>query len=157
MANTKLTIKKAEPTDLHTVHSIVIKTVSAIYPRYYPTGAVRFFLDHHNAEAIARDIAEEMVFVCYTPDNIAAGTITLRENEIKRLFVLPEFQGKGFGTTLLTFAERRLFKSFDKIILDSSLPAKGIYIKNGYIEADHQSIVTNNGDVLCWDRMVKYR
>ncbi len=44
--------------DLSTVSAIVEKTISTIYPHYYPAGAVQFFLDLHS---IAR-----MPWVTYT-------------------------------------------------------------------------------------------
>jgi len=41
------------------------------------------------------------------------------------------------------------------IILDSSLPAKDIYKKRGYIIIESHKIVTANEDVLCYDLMKK--
>ena len=79
----------------------------------------------------------------------------LTENEIDRLFVLPEFQGKGYGRALLDFAEERIAASYDVIILHASLPAKSIYLKRGFREVDYLKIDTGYGDFLCADVMEK--
>lgn len=46
-------------------------------------------------------------------------------------------------------------KKFNKIRLDASLPAKEIYLNQGYKEIEFHSILTQNGDYLCYDTMEK--
>lgn len=139
-----------------TVKRITHQTIEEVYPHYYPKGAVDFFLLYHNAENILTDIKEQKVFLIYdTATKISAGTVTVKENGIYRLFVLPEYQGKGFGQALMEFAEQRISSCFDVIHLDSSLPAKEIYRKAGYRETASHSIRMENGDFLCYDEMIK--
>ena len=83
------------------------------------------------------------------------GTVTVKENEICRLFVLPQFQGKGYGGRLLDFAEKKAAENYGKIIIDASLPAKPIYLKRGYVFTEYHTIETDNGDFLCYDVMEK--
>lgn len=85
----------------------------------------------------------------------AIGTITVKDNEICRLFVLPAYQGKGFGTEMLDFAERIIFEQHSKVVLDVSLPAKQIYLKRGYKEIKFNIITTRDNDYLCYDVMEK--
>ncbi|HIQ66398.1 MAG TPA: GNAT family N-acetyltransferase [Candidatus Coproplasma stercoravium] len=152
-----MTIRKAEPKDLQIVFKITHTTISEIYPRYYPSGAVKFFLDYHSKDAVAKDISDGKVFICYAPDGTAAGTATLCGNEIQRLYVLPEYQGMGFGGALVEFAEQELFKTVDEVIVEASLPAKGLYKKRGYTETEYLNMEAENGDFLCWDKMSKHR
>ena len=84
------------------------------------------------------------------------GTVTVKNNEICRLFVYPDFQHKGYGKCLLDFAENEIFKKFDEIVLDASLPAKTIYQHRGYVESEYHQINVNNGDYLCYDVMKKH-
>ena len=86
----------------------------------------------------------------------AIGTVTIKENEICRLFVLPKYQHKGFGRQLLNFAEKMIADKYTEIYLDSSLPAKNTYLKRGYVSIETHKIVTVNGDILCYDLMKKY-
>ena len=148
-------IRPATINDRETVHRLAQETISAIYPHYYPRGAVDFFLNHHNPEAIRRDIEKGLVYLATDENDAPVGTVTIRENEILRLFVLPEFQGKGCGKMLLDFAENAVAKQFDTIIVDASLPAKSLYLKRGYRETAYHRLLTENGDYLCYDVMEK--
>ena len=40
-----------------------------------------------------------------------------------------------------------------EIVLDASLPAKRIYRKRGYVDAEYHTIQTDSGDFLCYDVM----
>lgn len=138
------------------VKNITQITIRAVYPKYYPQGAVDFFSAHHSDEKILADISAGFVYLLKS-GNEYAGTVTVSENHINRLFVLPEYQGKGFGRALMDMAEELIFESYDKIELDASLPAKRIYLKRGYIETEYHIIDTPYGDHLCYDVMVKER
>ena len=149
-------IRRAGECDFDTVKLITQRTIKEIYPKYYPDGAVRFFLNHHCDERIREDIAGGNVYL-FLAEGVAAGTVTLSENEIDRLFVLPGFQNMGYGRALLDFAEAMISKSFDVIVIHASLPAKRIYLKRGYKEVEYHIIDTGYGDFLCFDMMQKKR
>ena len=148
-------ITAASEADFDTVKNITQQTIKAVYPHYYPKGAVDFFLAHHSDENIMRDIRNGDVFLLYTDNNEAAGTVTTEKNEINRLFVLPEYQGQGFGGALLRFSEERIAENYDRAELSVSLPAKAIYLKKGYAFKEYCAIKTENGDYLCFDNMEK--
>lgn len=148
-------IINAKEADFGTVKDITQSTINAVYPHYYPKGAVDFFLAHHSDENIMRDIQNGDVFLLLTDDGQAAGTVTTEKNEINRLFVLPDYQGQGFGGALLRFAEERIAENYDNAELSVSLPAKAIYLKKGYSFKEYCAIKTENGDYLCFDNMEK--
>ena len=147
-------IIKANDNQAETVKYIVHKTIDKIYPRYYPKGAVEFFKAHHNNNSIMKDIRGNMVFIL-KEDDILVGTVTIKENEILRLFVLPEYQHKGFGRKLLDYAEKIISREYHEILIDASLPAKKIYKLRGYVEIEYNQILTESVDVLCYDVMTK--
>ena len=151
----EMSIIRADISDIETVKYITTETINSIYPHYYPKGAVDFFLSHHNDNNIENDIKIGIVYLVLNDENNAVGTVTIKENEICRLFVLPEYQGNGYGGELISFAENEILKKYDKIILHASLPAKAIYLKKGYKEIEFHSIKTENGDYLCYDMMIK--
>lgn len=148
-------IRKASLQDTETVYEIVQTTIHAVYPHYYPAGAVDFFAQHHSTEAIRADISAGNVFLCVTDADEAVGTVTVKANEILRLFVLPEHQGTGYGGALLSFAERLVAETYEISVLDVSLAAKAIYKKRGYTETNYIVLQTGNGDFLCYDIMEK--
>lgn len=147
-------IIKAQSERFDTIKRITHNTISEIYPHYYARGVVDFFLAHHNNENIMKDILAGIVYLILDGEE-AVGTVTIKENEICRLFVLPEYQHKGFGRQLLDFAEKMIEEEYTEIYLDSSLPAKSTYLKRGYITVEAHKIVAENGDVLCYDLMRK--
>ena len=97
-------IRQASFVDLKLITEIVHQTIKMVYSRYYPSGAVDFFLSHHCEENILADIGAQRVYVLDI-DRLSVGTVTIRENEMCRLFVLPEQQGNGYGGALLDFSE----------------------------------------------------
>lgn len=86
-------------------------------------------------------------FWCLFDNDILIGTIAIRiidiEHkvvELKRMFVLPEYQGKGYGKLLLkyviNYAKEQQYK---KIYLDTRKQfsvAQHLYRSNGFLETD---------------------
>lgn len=149
-------IKLAEIAELETVFQITQKTIRQVYPNDYPAGAVAFFQEYHTNSKIAADIKNQSVFLIEEQQNFV-GTMTINQNEIGRLFVLPDYQNRGIGSFLMNFRETLIFEKYDYVSLDSSLPGKKMYIKRGYKVIKSCSLVTNNGDILCYDEMVKMK
>lgn len=150
-------IVKAQTSDIKIIKDITTNTITHIYPQYYPKGAVEFFLEHHNEGNIAKDIEQGIVYLCKDEHANSIGTVTVKKNEICRLFVLPEYQGMGYGRELLNYAEDLIMKAYGQVVIDASLPAKSIYLKRGYVATEFHSIKTSNGDYLCYDVMTKER
>lgn len=148
-------IKKAKQSDADIIEMICKSTISEIYPHYYSRGAVEFFLSHHSKENIINDIKQENVFLGINNLKNIVGTVTIKDNEICRLFVLPVFQRKGYGSELLDYAEKLISRRYDQSKLDASLPARKIYRKKGYMEVEFNIIQTFNRDFLCYDVMIK--
>lgn len=145
-------VREAGQNDLDIVRAITQTTIRSIYPRYYPEGAVEFFSKYHSDENIMADLLDGKVYILYA-DAVPVSTVTISENHINRLFVLPEHQHKGYGKTLLDLAEKKILENYDHVMIDASFPAKKMYIKRGYKEIEYGIITTDNGDYLCFDIM----
>lgn len=145
-------IVTARKEDLGLIRKISHETIKSVYPAYYPAGAVAFFLAHHSEEHIAADIADGKVWILYDEGN-PVGTITISGSNINRLFVLPEYQHRGYGKAMLDYAETKILESQNCVLVDASLPAKQIYLRRGYKEIEYDIIKTDNGDFLCFDIM----
>ena len=142
----------AQDTDLKTVLQITRDTISKIYPKYYAKGVVDFFLKHHEQDNILEDIENRRVWLL-KENGYFVGTVTIKENAVNRLFVLPEFQSRGYGSQLMDFAEEEIAEKYSKIHIDSSLAAKEMYLKRGYKEKRTCKIEADNGDILVYDEM----
>ncbi len=148
-------IRIAEMTDLDSVLQITKETISHIYPHYYAEGVVDFFLKHHSRENVLSDIEKGMVWLLEI-ENRLVGTVTIKENAVNRLFVLPEYQSHGYGSQLMDFAEAKIAESFSRVHIDSSLAAKEMYLKRGYKETKTCKILADHGDILVYDEMEKW-
>ena len=147
-------IRLAEEKDLEHVLQITRKTISDIYSHYYPQGVVDFFLQHHSRENVLSDIEKEIVWLLKEDGNIV-GTVTIRENAVNRLFILPEYQSRGYGSRLMDFAEAKIAENYSHVHIDSSLVAKEMYLKRGYREKKTCRIQADHGDILIYDEMEK--
>lgn len=147
-------IKLAQTEDIKVTQNIVYKTISEIYPNYYPKEVVDFFLGHHSEENIMKDIQTGNVYLLYKEDE-CVGTGTIEGDYMNRVFILPSHQGKGYGTIMMDFIENKIAQSFNKVYIDSSLPAFNIYIKRGYVPMKYTEEPVENNRVLCFHTMAK--
>lgn len=147
-------IRIAEMSNLESVLQITKDTISEIYSHYYAEGVVQFFLKHHCSENVLLDIKNGIVWLL-EEDGCIVGTVTIKENAVNRLFVLPEYQSCGYGSQLMDFAEAKISEKYNYVHIDSSLAAKEMYLKRGYKEKKTCRILADNGDILVYDEMEK--
>ena len=83
------------------------------------------------------------------------GTGSVTENHITRVYVLPQYQGRGYGTIIIKQLETEIPRNYDCAVLDASLPAVMLYEKLGYKTVSHQKYDLNNGVVLIYEIMKK--
>ena len=140
--------------DLDKIYASVQKTIRTIYPRYYPAEVVKFFAELHSPDSIKRDIENHVVGVLWDGE-LFAGTGTCTDNHITRVFVLPEYQGQGYGSHIMQQLEDKVSKKHDKAILDASLPASLFYENRGYVTVRHETWNCENDTVLVYGVMEK--
>jgi GNAT superfamily N-acetyltransferase len=136
------------------IYSLLKRTIASIYPKYYPKEVVDFFLDLHKKENILEDIIKDRVWILYD-NNELVGTGSIKENHITRVYVSPEFQGKGYGSNIMDCLENEISKKYDKSILDASLPASSLYSHRGYKTIVHNKLSIENGAYLVYEIMEK--
>jgi GNAT superfamily N-acetyltransferase len=151
---TVMKIRQAVADDLSTVRKIVQSTIARVYSAFYPDDVVRYFLGMQSDDEILKDIESGGVYIL-DEDGQPIGTGTVRGNEIIRVFVLPEFHHRGFGTMIMRELEGVVSRTSRSVRLDSSLPGYGLYLKLGYRPVGYQMISTPNGQVLCYHVMEK--
>ena len=144
----------AKTEDLQTVYDVVQHTIKTIYPKYYPVEVVDFFCEHHNIKEIAKDIENGCVSVLKINEEIVA-TGCFVENHITRVYVLPEYQNKGYGTFIMKTIEAQIGEKYDKAYLDASLPAAALYEKLGFSTIKHERYPVENGVILAYEVMEK--
>lgn len=140
--------------DLQTVYDVVQHTIKTIYPKYYPTEVVDFFCEHHNKDAILKDIENGDVSVLKVDEKII-GTGCFVKNHVTRVYVLPEYQKKGYGTFIMKNIEAQMSESYENAYLDASLPAAALYEKLGFSTIKHERYPVKNGVILVYEVMEK--
>ena len=119
------------------MYDVVQQTVKTIYPKYYPMEVVDFFCQHHSRDAIAEEIKNGYVSVLKIDGTIIA-TGSFMDNHITRVYVLPKYQKKGYGTYVMKNIEDQIGEKYDKAYVDASLPAAALYEKLGFVTVNHQ-------------------
>lgn len=146
--------RKAAEKNIDDIFNIVQTTVRCIYPKYYPKEVVDFFCELHNRENIAKDIKNENVGILVV-DNQIVGTGSHMDNHITRVYVLPEFQGKGYGSFIMQSLEDKISEDYHTVLLDASLPVCHLYEQRGYHTVKHEKWSVGNGVVLVYEIMEK--
>lgn len=136
------------------IFDLVQKTIKTIYPKYYPQEVVDFFCQLHNKENIEADI--RCGYVNILCDNgIVVGTGSRKDNHITRVYVLPELQGKGYGSYIMSCLESEIAVEYESVELDASLPASRLYEHRGYKTLRHEEHKLENDVVLVYEVMEK--
>lgn len=142
--------------DLDELYSVVQNTIRKVYPKYYADGVVEFFCKLHSRENILSDLKSKKVFYIRVSERIVA-TGTFSENLITRVFVLPEYQKKGFGSFIFDTFERDILLRYECVVIDASLAACKMYEKRNYKTVRHETVECENGDILVYEVMEKRR
>jgi GNAT superfamily N-acetyltransferase len=104
----------------------------------------------------------ETVVVAYDK-NIPVGCGCFKEYsssvaEIKRMFVLPEYRGRGIAASILTELENwGKEKNFTKTILETGIKqyeAIGLYTKLGYKKIDNFGQYQGNTNSICMEKLL---
>lgn len=136
------------------VFDIVQDTIKTIYPLYYPKEVVDFFCQLHSIENIQKNLANHSVGILID-EGIIVGTGCFLDEHITRVYVLPQYQKKGYGTYIMDCLELEISKKYKKAYLDASLPASHLYERRGYLTSKHCKYEVDNGVILVYEIMEK--
>lgn len=148
----ELVLAKRE--DAEQVYKLVQETIRAVYPRYYLKEIVDMFSEFHDRENVLKDIEAGNTYILSDDGNII-GTGTAKENHITRVYVLPDFQGRGYGSFIMEQLEEKIGERYEWVYIDASLPACKLYGKLGYQTADHGIWECKNGVIQVYEIMKK--
>lgn len=144
----------ANENDFDAIYGLVQNTIKTSYKNYYVRDVIDFFCEHHSKDSVMADIQAQKTFVLEIQNQILA-TVTLDDNHINRFFVNPEFQGKGYGSFVLSNVEKQIAQHFDHVLLDASLASVCLYEKKGYKTVSHEKEPCENGIFLVYEIMRK--
>lgn len=146
--------KLAGKQDMEQVYGLVQETIKAVYPKYYLKEIVEMFCEYHSRDNILRDVEDLNTYILLE-NSVIIGTGTKKENHITRVYVLPKFQKKGYGTFIMRRLEDMIRERYDYADIDASLPACSLYAHLGYQTVDHGILECKNGVVQVYEIMKK--
>jgi GNAT superfamily N-acetyltransferase len=118
--------------DVGEIKSLIGRTMATSYRDVYSPRAIAFFNDYHSLENIKNDATRGSTVVAIE-DGKMVGTCTLLEDEIKRVFVDPEYQGRGIGREMM---RTRIAEAKDRglrsVRLEASLVSRAVYEHLGF-------------------------
>ena len=144
----------AKRQDAEQVYWLVQETIRTVYPKYYLKEIVDMFCEFHSIENILKDIEAENTYI-FSNNGKLVGTGTAKENHITRVYVLPEFQRRGYGSFIMERLEEKIKGRYDFVDIDASLPACKLYAKLGYQTIDHGIWKCKNGVIHVYEIMKK--
>ena len=144
----------ADKKDTERVYELVQETIKTIYPKYYLKEIVDMFCEFHSRENIMQDIIDENLYILLDCGELI-GTGTKKENHITRVYVLPKFQKKGYGTFIINHLEELISEKYAYADIDASLPACRLYSYLGYQTVDHGIWECKNGVIQVYEIMKK--
>jgi GNAT superfamily N-acetyltransferase len=150
-----MTTEIFNPKDIDELYTFIVNTIKVSYFGYYPEEAINHFIEYSNTTDILDDAKNNYVIVIKNENKIIA-TGTLRYTHIKRVFVNPNFQGKGLGKLIMQDLEEKAKENNLQLIeLHSSLFAKQFYDSLNYKMFKIGHVKVDNGELLYYQRMGK--
>jgi len=134
-----LKIRQATVADVVSLSGLIRRTIRVSNSKDYDQKSVDMLCAIFEPEPVAERIEKELIFVCFTGANLV-GTVGLRGDYLRSMFVEPAYQGQGFGKMLVSRIEDEARKKvMPEIMVHSSLTAREFYSALGYEFVELQS------------------
>lgn len=144
MRHKEFEIRSLVGEDIPLVSSMITRCVSESCRTAYDSDGLKYWTSLYSKKKFCEYTKGwDFWVLCGESDKIL-GCVGLNKNELRGLFVEPEYQGAGIGKKLLEFAESYAKKKgAKKISLDASPNAVRFYEKNGYVVLGTKRYATN--------------
>ncbi len=160
-------IRQAEPNDTQALSKLARQTyVAAFGHSFSPADLAAHLENNFSATQVGRMLAEDVIlvaeledrmvgFVQFGPGSLLANGASSGEQELRRLYVLAEFQNKGIGGMLMSAAlEHPSLKQATRVYLDvweHNPGAQRLYARHGFEVVDKRQFVHDSGELGDFD------
>jgi GNAT superfamily N-acetyltransferase len=153
-----MNIPKMRPfrdSDIETMQQLIYQTIDDAYTGVYGPKAIQYFKDYHSSSQILADARQGQTMVLELNERIV-GTGTICEQNIRRVFISPAFQGRSFGHMVMeTLEKKALSMGLHHLYLDASLPSQAFYQHLGYRTREEKFIQVSDDERLDYFYMEK--
>ncbi len=156
MKKGKFEIKKLDIKDTETIVDLVHEVVSFSLGNVYPPSALKWFYDYHSTENVKNDFnSGAEIYGAYDNDTLI-GTVTYNNNELKRLFIHPDYQKIGLGKVFINKVEDLATELESEYIMLYANPNTWRYYNlKGYEPINFAAAEMDAGEFLAYCTMVK--
>lgn len=131
-------VKIAKEDDVLSISLVARLTVDDAYKELLNEAVkLRFVDDFYNPSILRNLVADNKILIVENEEHLTVGFLSLVIDkeicEIVSLYILPNYQGKGYGTELLnTLFENSEIKEIFTDIESRNLPTQKFYAKHGF-------------------------
>jgi|GEM_PF-337487 GNAT superfamily N-acetyltransferase len=141
--------------DIEALQQLIYQTIDDAYTGVYGPKAIQYFKDYHSSRQILADARQGQTIVLEL-NELIVGTGTICEQNIRRVFVSPAFQGRTFGRMVMeTLEKKALSMGLHHLNLDASLPSQAFYQHLGYRTREEAFIQVSDDERLDYFYMEK--
>ncbi|MEN8615071.1 GNAT family N-acetyltransferase [Dehalogenimonas sp. THU2] len=149
-----LAIRPFAEDDLPDLLRLIHNTVERSYGLHYTPAVIQLFIKFHSAENIRKDAAAGDIVIGWI-DNEPVSTGSLIGGYVSRVFVRPEYQGKGYGRSIAVELERLAAgRGIESLELDAAIGSRHFWQSLGYEVKSHE-VELVEGEPLEYYKMTK--
>ena len=140
----------------HSLYELIRQTIVEEYSEFSASDVIDYFLSYNQPDNILTDSKKGYTALCFI-DNKLAGSGSLVNNNLRRVFVLSEYQRIGIGTLIMKHLENKAIENrLDFTELYAMMSSVGFYKTLGYRELAQCRYKTFGSNFVNYIRMVKY-
>lgn len=134
-----LKTRQATVADVIPLSELIQRTIRISNSKDYDQKSIDMLCAIFEPEPVAKRIETELILLCFMGTELV-GTVGLKDDYLRSMFVDPTFHGRGLGKMLVSrIEEEARQKAIPKMMLHSSLTAREFYSALGYEFVEFQS------------------
>lgn len=134
-----LKIRQATVADVIPLSGLIRRTIRVSNSKEYDQKSIDRLCTIFEPEPVTKRIENELILLCFMGTELV-GTVGLRDDYLRSMFVDPGFQGRGLGKMLVARIEDEARqKAIPEMMLHSSLTAREFYLALGYEFVEFQT------------------
>ncbi|WP_050604932.1 GNAT family N-acetyltransferase [Ruegeria sp. 6PALISEP08] len=127
-----LKIRQATVADVVPLSGLIRRTIRVSNSKDYDQKSIDMLCAIFESEPVAGRIENELILLCFMGTELV-GTVGLRDNYLRSMFVDRGYQGRGLGKMLVSkIEEEARQRAIPEMMLHSSLTAREFYLALGY-------------------------
>ena len=135
----QIEIRKATDADVVPLSGLIRRTIRVSNSKDYDQQSIDLLCSIFEPEQVSKRIVNELILLCFVGGDLI-GTVGLRRDYLRSLFIEPSYQRQGLGKVLVANIEQIARQNvISDILVHSSITAQRFYDALGYEFVEFQS------------------